>query len=92
MTPGISSVRAISSTQLLLDYENGERRSFDITPWLDHGRFRELRDERVFKAVKVSFDTIEWSNGLDIDPEELYSGSAPALGEAEERRVSTGRP
>ena len=36
-------------------------------------------DENLFKTVKVSFDSIEWSNGVDVDPETLYQDSYPYL-------------
>ena len=35
----------------------------------------EKIDENLFKAVKVSFDSIEWPNEADIDPETLYEDS-----------------
>ena len=56
-------------------YENTEQRIFDVTPLLGIGKFSELRDQSVFNTVKVKFDTIEWSNKLDIDPEYLYEKS-----------------
>ena len=31
-----------------------------------------IKDVSKFNAVKVSFDTIEWENEADIDPEILY--------------------
>ena len=31
------------------------------------------------KTVRVSFDSIEWSNGADVDPETLYDDSIPYL-------------
>ena len=31
-----------------------------------------IKDEKLFKSVKVSFDSIEWDNQLDLDPELLY--------------------
>ncbi len=46
-----------------------------MTPYLELGVFKTLKDENLFKTVKVSFDTIEWSNGADIDPETLYEDS-----------------
>ena len=46
-----------------------------MKPFLEKGTFKELRDETLFKTVKVSFDTIEWSNGIDIYPETLYKDS-----------------
>lgn len=75
MIPCIVSVTPLPPSRLLLVYGNGERRAFDIGPWLNTGRFSELRNEAIFKAVRISFDTVEWPNGIDIDPEELYAGS-----------------
>ncbi len=61
---------------LLVTFENGERRRFDMKPWLDSGPvFRELRDVAVFNTARVSFDTVEWSNEADLDPEFLYRHS-----------------
>jgi hypothetical protein len=37
--------------------------------------FKTLKDEKMFKTVKVAFDTIEWANGVDLDPEVLYEKS-----------------
>lgn len=33
------------------------------------------RDERLFKTVKISGLSIEWANGADICPDELYNNS-----------------
>ena len=84
MIPCIVSVTPLLPARLLLVYDNGERRTFDVGPWLDLGRFSELREEAIFKSVRISFDTVEWPNGLDIDPEELYSGSVAMEGDAAE--------
>ena len=60
---------------LLLTFENGEKRQFDMKPYLNLGVFRELKDIRLFKTVKPSFDSIEWDNEADFDPEVLYQKS-----------------
>lgn len=60
---------------LLLTFENGEKRQFDMKPYLGLGIFQELKDERMFKTVKTSFDSIEWDNEADFDPEVLYQKS-----------------
>lgn len=57
---------------LLLTFENGEKRQFDMKPYLDLGIFQELKDFRLFNTVKKSFDSIEWDNEADFDPEILY--------------------
>ena len=60
---------------LLLIFENGEKRQFDMKPYLDLGIFKELKDLRLFRTVKTSFDSIEWDNEADLDPEVLYQHS-----------------
>jgi hypothetical protein len=74
---GITAVMPLPRHELLLTFENGERRIFDITPYLSTGIFSALKDESVFRSVHVQFDTIEWSNGADLDPEMLYAESRP---------------
>jgi hypothetical protein len=60
---------------LLLTFENNEERQFDMKPYLNVGLFSELKDTAMFNTVKVTFDTIEWKNEADIDPEVLYQNS-----------------
>jgi len=77
MCPGVKSVTPQDGYRLMLVFENGERRIFNASPLLSKGIFRELSDETRFRDVRVSFDTVEWGNGADICPEELYSESTP---------------
>jgi hypothetical protein len=72
---GIKSVKALEDYEVLLEFENGEERVFDLKPYLSLGKFSELRDPNKFKTVRVSFDTIEWDNNIDLDPEFLYKNS-----------------
>ena len=71
----VKSVTPINNYNLILIFENGEKRQFDMNPFLNKGIFRELRDVLKFNSVKVSFDTIEWENQADLDPEVLYQSS-----------------
>lgn len=77
MYPGVKSVKPLADHRLLLVFDNGERRIFDVAPWLTKGAFRELRDDESFRTVRVSFDTVEWANGCDLCPELLYAESDP---------------
>jgi hypothetical protein len=77
MGPGAKAVKPLMNYRLLITFGNGERRLFDVAPYLDRGVFRELRDLNLFNSVRVSFDTVEWINGADICPETLYQDSAP---------------
>ena len=60
---------------LLLTFENGEKRKFDMKPYLNKGVFKELEDVSLFNTVRKSFDSIEWDNEADLDPETLYADS-----------------
>ena len=71
----VKEVKPIDNYKLILTFENNEVKIFDMIPYLDKGIFQELKDENLFKAVKVSFDSIEWPNEADIDPETLYAVS-----------------
>jgi hypothetical protein len=71
----VKEVKPIDNYNLILTFENGEKRQFDMNPYLDKGIFQELRDISKFNTVRLSFDTIEWENEADLDPEFLYKYS-----------------
>jgi hypothetical protein len=71
----VNKVKPLNDYKLELTFENKEIKIFDVKPYLDTGMFKTLKDKNVFKMVKVSFDTIEWPNGVDLDPEVLYEKS-----------------
>jgi len=73
----IKNVKPQNNYMLLLTFENGEKRQFDMKPYLEIGIFKELKDPSLFKTVKTSFDSIEWANEADFDPEVLYQKSQP---------------
>ncbi len=68
----VKKVEPINNFNLILTFENGEKRKLDMNPFLNKGIFQELRDVKMFNSVHVSFDTIEWDNEADLDPEILY--------------------
>jgi hypothetical protein len=53
-------------------FDNGESGTLDMKQFLDFGVFKRLKDHNAFKKVRVSFDTIEWESGIDLDPEFVY--------------------
>lgn len=71
----VKEVQATNDHKLILTFENSEKRYLDISQFFNIGRFAELKDINEFKKVHVAFDTIEWENGLDLDPEFLYEKS-----------------
>ncbi|MCL2792537.1 MAG: DUF2442 domain-containing protein [Spirochaetaceae bacterium] len=75
----VSKVKALDGYKLELTFENKEIKVFDVKPYLDTGLFKALKDENFFKMVKISFDTIGWPNGIDLDPEVLYEKSKKSV-------------
>ena len=71
----VKEVKPLSNYNLLLKFDNNEERIFDVKPYLEIGKFQELKDKKLFKSVKICFDSIEWDNQLDLDPELLYQKS-----------------
>ena len=69
MYPAVRAVTPNEDYSLSVVLDNGERRLLDMKPYLDFGVFKKLRDYESFKRARVAFDTIEWDEGVDLDPE-----------------------
>jgi hypothetical protein len=77
MYAAVIAVKPLGEYKLILKFENNEERLFDVSPYLHLGKFAELRDPGLFNTVRVNFDSIEWANKVDLDPEFLYEKSLP---------------
>lgn len=75
MKPKAIDVKPLNNYELELKFDNGEKRIFDIKPYFKFSIFKELKDIEKFNKVKVSDLSIEWENGADICPDELYNNS-----------------
>ena len=71
----VVKVKALDNYMILLTFENGETRIFDVKSYLELGNFKKIRNKEMFDTVRVVLGTVEWSNGVDIDPEVLYEDS-----------------
>ncbi|MBF0406679.1 MAG: DUF2442 domain-containing protein [Candidatus Riflebacteria bacterium] len=72
---GVKKVKPLQNYELLITFENEEEKIFDLKPYLNTGLFADLKNESLFKTVRVVLDSLEWNNGVDICPEVLYSES-----------------
>jgi hypothetical protein len=73
--PAVKKVKPVDDYKLILTFSNRETRLFDMKPYLGKGIFKELRDVSLFCTAHVNFDTVEWDNEADFDPEVLYTHS-----------------
>lgn len=71
----VTHVEPTDDFRLILEFDDNEKRVFDVKSIFSYGRFAELQDKVTFERVHISFDTVEWENGLDLDPEYLYARS-----------------
>lgn len=68
-------VKPLSDYILEVTFENGEIRKFDVKPYLKYKAFARVREIKVFNTVKIDGMSIEWEDGTDICPFELYNNS-----------------
>jgi hypothetical protein len=77
MNPYVKSVQSQKNYCLLLTFENGEKRIFDLKPYLDKGVFARLQNEALFKTARVVSGSVEWHGEIDLSYDTLYLSSAP---------------
>lgn len=77
MNPKVKSVKALPNYQLDLKFSNGERRVFDVKPYLSIGVFKQLRDDSCFNSVRVVAGSIEWAGEIDLSYDSVYLESKP---------------
>lgn len=79
LQPKIVSIKPLADYKLALRYETGENKVFDVKPYIIGDWFGKLSEQSYFNAVRIirSGKGIEWPNGQDIAPHELYNNSIP---------------
>lgn len=79
MPPKLLAVEPLVPLKLLLTYETGEVKVFDVAPYASGSWYGELRDARYFQTVRLLPDGagIQWADGQDLAPHELYERSVP---------------
>jgi len=79
LQPRLKKVIPEEKYYLRLVYETGEIKLFDVQPYISGAWYGELEDTSYFRTVHLlpGGVGIEWSNGQDIAPHELYECSVP---------------
>ena len=77
LSPDAVSVTVLQNHILRVRFVNGELRDFDMKPLLARKCYQSLVNDVLFRTANVAYGTIQWANGLDIDPEWLYEDSVP---------------
>ena len=75
-TPDILWVKALDNYLIYLKFKTNEEKIYDMKELINENKFyNKLKDKDYFKDVKIRGDSIEWENGEDVAPENLYYDS-----------------
>lgn len=70
--PDVKTVEPIDNYNLIIIFSNGEIKQFDVKPYIKGNWFGKLKNISVFNIVRPCGKTVEWIDGQDIAPHELY--------------------
>ena len=75
LRPTATGVRAIDDYKVELTFDNGQIKTFDVKPYIQGTFYGKLKDPSYFKAVRTNGYNIQWADGQDICPDELWECS-----------------
>jgi hypothetical protein len=77
LQPKIIDLTPTKDYKLILTFDSGDKKIFDVTPYINGDWYNELLSIDYFLSVRIICNGIgiEWPNGQDISPHELYENS-----------------
>lgn len=73
----VKVVKPLPDYKIYVEIEDGRKGIFDVSPYLDRGVFRELKDVNYFNQVGIVLGAVTWPNEQDIAPETLIEELEP---------------
>jgi hypothetical protein len=67
----IISVDPIEDYKLRIEFSDGRKGVFDVSPYIDKGVFVELKDKAYFRSVRPAFGGIMWPHEQDFSAETI---------------------
>lgn len=71
----VLDVKPLENYHLLLTFSTGEKKIFDVNPYIVGDWYGKLKNQTYFATVRPADRTVEWAGGQDIAPHELYEMS-----------------
>nr|VFJ43670.1 MAG: Protein of unknown function (DUF2442) [Candidatus Kentron sp. DK] len=71
----VTAVSTVEDFMLVLTFNTGEQRRFDMRPYLHYPVFQRLTNPGFFSLARVDYGTVTWPGEIDIAPERLYAES-----------------
>lgn len=78
ISPTAVAVYPLENHEILVEFETGVKKKYDVKPHIKGSWYGELSNVEYFKTVKCNGHTVEWENGQDICPDDLYVLSVEA--------------
>ena len=75
--PRPKKVEVLDDYKLKILFDDNQEKIYDMKKNLKEPFYKNLTNIHYFKTVKVTGITLEWKDGEDIDPDELYNNSVP---------------
>jgi len=74
--PKITAAKAVSDRVLVVEFDGGESRRYDISALLAREAFAPLKNPALFKAVTVESGgyAVSWGADIDLSENELWRG------------------
>lgn len=77
----VTDVSPLKDYRLLVTFDTGERKIFDVSPFLERGVFRYLQNESIFNQVTIQYGAVTWFKAgdteIDLDPHMMYQQAIP---------------
>lgn len=67
----VTSVAPAENYRLRIVLSDNRKGVFDVTPYLDKGVFRELRELAYFRRVRAAFGGVVWPHEQDFSAETI---------------------
>lgn len=77
LRPTAVNVLVLDDARILIEFDTGERKIMDVKPYIKGEWYGMLADPSCFRTVRINGYTVEWKDGQDICPDELYYCSTP---------------
>jgi len=74
----VIKVETSTDYKLFLEFENGEKRCFDMAKYINELPWKRIKDINLFQSAFTANGTVVWEGDIDIDPETLYECSEAA--------------
>jgi Protein of unknown function (DUF2442) len=75
--PDASAVQVLADYRLIITFENGEQKLYDMSELLDLPVYQKLKTPHMFAGAYIRRGVVCWDEMTDLAPETAYFSSTP---------------